>query len=228
MDDPPAISWKGLKLPLSSGRQAFVPDLDLQVGEAVLAVHSDPKILNALADLCLAIDSAPEGHLLWGGKPAPHPRRLWERLSFAKTAAMLSKKTSFLPGYTLLQNMCLDLQYNQDANDEQAVRTARQWLEKLELTSFADADQALLSGKTRGLCLTAWLMCRNPKLFILLKPLSLMGIPNFMRLWPVLRDEASFRGQSILVLDQHEKEYSQSSFDRIVKLDDNPIPDDGE
>jgi ABC-type lipoprotein export system ATPase subunit len=223
MAEPSAISWRGLSLPLSSGQKAFIPDFDLKIGAAALLIHHDPKLLNALANQCAALDSKLSGELLWREKPAPNLNRLWERLSFARTVGLLNKELNFLSGHTLFQILCLDLQYNQGADDQQAGEMAMEWLEKLDLKSQAHLDQSHFVGRMRSFALMALLMCRRPSLFILLKPLSLMGNSHFSHLWPILKSEAPDRGQAVLVLDQDSKIYPKSAFDFILDLDDDAV-----
>ncbi|MDR1309091.1 MAG: hypothetical protein LBL95_04250, partial [Deltaproteobacteria bacterium] len=134
---------------------------------------------------------------------------------------LVGPRSGLLPNATLLQSMCLDLEYNQGAFPGQAGRLAMGCLEALGLAALASLDPMGLSGPDSYAAQAALAISRGPTLFVLERPLDLLGPRLLGRILDAMREKAD-SGGAVLVLGRLAAGYPEGQFDRILSLEGIP------
>ncbi|MDR1297130.1 MAG: hypothetical protein LBO05_07120 [Deltaproteobacteria bacterium] len=214
-DKPAAFLWRDLRLDGRSGTCA-PPDLEVRPGELVLATHPDAEILRKLAGVASGQEAPAAGVVLWRGEKPPPEDNYHRRLGFYRGVARLGGNSRLLGGLTLLQIMCLELEYNRGLDGRQARAEVLGCLWELGLTRLADADPSELAGPGGRPALLALALIRRPGFFVFERPLSFLGPEFFPAAWRVVGRSAKRLGQGVLALDLQDADYPPGAFDRAA------------
>ncbi|MDR0355102.1 MAG: hypothetical protein LBJ64_05135 [Deltaproteobacteria bacterium] len=229
MDEPGdrplvAFSWSDLTIDLpGQEKRVLLPNLRMLAGESWLAIHYDERLITDLARKCAGLSPC-SGKMLWNGQAQPPENDYRGRLAFFRNIAYVSHDGLLVRDSTLLQMMCLDLEYNQGLTPSQARRQAFECLDFLGLSQLADLAPEKLVGPTKYAALFALAASRRPLFFIFERPLAILKARLFNRMFLPLRDMARRRRQAILVLGRLSSDYSENAFDHALPLGDFIIP----
>ncbi|MDR1658416.1 MAG: hypothetical protein LBT47_12870 [Deltaproteobacteria bacterium] len=225
----PALSWKDCCLAAGPDASVQIPDFELLQGRSALAFHPHSDVLRGLVARCSAVELSGPGNFFWQGRAAPKCGRLGARLDLFGSIALVDSRSQFFYGRSLIENMCLDMEYNQGLFNREASRLAMELLNLLGLSDLAQIEAAELVGPERGLGLMAMAISRKPRLFILDRPIGLIGRNGFQTAWNVIKDELALGGSAALVLDYApEGAYVQNDIDDVIDLGSRNFTDGGQ
>jgi ABC-type glutathione transport system ATPase component len=214
-----------------------VPDLSIGPGQTALLTSRDDRVLANLG-LIASGQTEPTEHLalvgqslgdrvFWCGKAKPDEADFAATLAFYRQVAYVGPESQLLANVTLLQTLCLELEYNQGAEAYQAKGLALECLESLGLSPLADLPPEKLVGPTRYVSLMALAVSRRPRLFVLEKPMALLRPLLFYRVLEALKDKAHSLGQATLILGHRDSDYRPEEFDLVLSMGDDPEADPG-
>jgi hypothetical protein len=170
----PALLWRGLSIRLGPDRTVDVPDAAVHPGGILLATHHLPAVLRTLAGWCAAVDLDHGGEIRWDGRTLGPRAAPGQRLERFRRVAMVNSRSALLTGWSLVQNICLDLEYNQGCQAGAARALAEARIRGLGLGRLLDAP-GQGHGSDRGLSLMAAALARRPALVVLDRPRSWLG-----------------------------------------------------
>ncbi len=110
-------------------------------------------------------------------------------------------------------------------NRKEAEETARNYLNKVGLSQFAQASVNTLSGGQKQRVAIARSLCMGPKLMLFDEPTSALDPEMVQEVLNVMRDLAN-EGLTMIVVT-HEMRFAREVADRIVFMDEGVIVEDG-
>ncbi|MDR2302142.1 MAG: hypothetical protein LBF38_08905 [Deltaproteobacteria bacterium] len=216
-DLPPVFTWLNLTALTSDSKTVDLPDLEIKPGQAILIQSQDDQILSYLA-LLASGQSPTQRETTWFGQKKPPLGAFQETLNFYRRIALVSRECRFLANVTLLESLCFELEYNQDCAPAKVMARALETLEWLGLTPLANLATDQLTGPTKYVSHMAAAISRRPGLYVLDRPVTLLGPLLFDKVFETLKDKALPSGAGLLILGHQNSPYQNRGFDRVIAL----------
>jgi hypothetical protein len=135
---------------------------------------------------------------------------------------------SLIPGRTVLEHLLLFYAYHLTGSRQELLLRAARLLRNLcppgEWRELCRLQSERLTARQRRLGLCALAMAKEPWLYVLARPLRLLG-REFHRLWGLLERERAERGCACLILGTPSEGYAPVLFDSVAELG-RGIPED--
>ncbi|MDR2386435.1 MAG: hypothetical protein LBE80_02480 [Deltaproteobacteria bacterium] len=216
-DLPSVFTWQNLSVLSSDSKTKDLPNLEIKPGQAVLVQSQDDQILSYLAQLASG-QSPTEKETTWFGQKKPSMAAFQATLNFFRQITLVSQENQFLANVTLLESLCLELEYNQDCGSARAKSRALETLESLGLTPLADLTTEQLIGPTKYVAHMAMALSRRPSFYVLDRPMTLFGAQLFNRVLLTLKEKALPKGPGLLILGHQNSPYQNRDFDQVIGL----------
>ena len=199
--------------PLKSGVVVALKDINLQVdrGQVVSVLGPSGCGKTTLLEIIAGLRPLTGGQVLLQGEPLTGP---------SPKVGIVFQQDSTLPWRTILSNIAFGMEMTGVPHSE-ATRRAKDMLDLVGLTEFADAHPHQLSGGMRQRVAVARVLAMEPELIVMDEPFGALDEQTRLRLGLELLDLVNRVGTTILLVT-HSIQESALLSDRVVVLSARP------
>jgi NitT/TauT family transport system ATP-binding protein len=205
---PSAISFE--KISRSFGAYTAVDgiDLEINVGKFVSVVGPSGCGKSTLLNLAAGLIAPSQGSVSIFGQPLTN---------LNKRATYMFQQDALLPWKTVIENVGLGLRFRGTFSEAKA----REWVDRVGLSAFADKFPSQLSGGMRKRVAMAQCWIVDPDILLMDEPFSALDIHTRMRMEGELLDLWTGSPKTILFVT-HDLEEALSLSDEVVVLSAGP------
>lgn len=205
---PPAIAFKEISRTFDTYTAIDGIDLEIAAGKFVSVVGPSGCGKSTLLNLAAGLIAPTKGQVSIFGEPlfGLNPR-----------AAYMFQQDALLPWKTVLENVGLGLRFRGTFSEAKA----RQWVDRVGLSAFADRFPAQLSGGMRKRVAMAQCWIVDPDILLMDEPFSALDVHTRMRMEGELLDLWTGSPKTVLFVT-HDLEEALSLSDEVVVLSAGP------
>ncbi|MFG3056029.1 amino acid ABC transporter ATP-binding protein [Kitasatospora sp. NPDC048239] len=203
------------------GALHVLQDIDLEIAEGEVVVLIGPSG-SGKSTLCRTInrlETIDSGTITIDGRPLPAEGRELARLR--AEVGMVFQSFNLFAHKTVLENVVLGQVKVRKIAREQAVKTARELLERVGVAAQADKYPAQLSGGQQQRVAIARALAMNPKVMLFDEPTSALDPEMINEVLEVMRRLAA-EGMTMVVVT-HEMGFARSAANRVLFMADGRI-----
>ncbi|MDQ9170495.1 ABC transporter ATP-binding protein [Oxalobacteraceae bacterium R-40] len=184
---------------------------EIESGELVALVGPSGCGKSTLLHMAAGLEKPSSGTVLADDRPVtgPHPERM-----------LMFQENALYPWLTLSQNVAMALEL-QNADKQDALTKAREWLEKVKLKGFEDYYPHQVSGGMRQRTALARAFVSQPKALLLDEPFGALDALTRMTLQDALR-ELILEARPTVLLVTHDVDEALFLADRILVFSPRP------
>ena len=209
----------------SFGSNLVLDDIDLSIdaGEAVVIAGPSGSGKSTMLRCVNALETIDSGEIWFDGKSIPDAGKDIYRIR--ADIGMVFQQFNLFPHKTVLQNITLGPIQVKGLSESDALKKARELLERVGIPEKADAVPADLSGGQQQRVAIARALAMDPKLMLFDEPTSALDPEMIREVLDVMRDLAK-SGMTMMVVT-HEMGFAREVCDRICFIDDGRIVEEG-
>ncbi|MEV7780797.1 amino acid ABC transporter ATP-binding protein [Kitasatospora sp. NPDC088351] len=203
------------------GALHVLQDIDLEIteGEVVVLIGPSGSGKSTLCRTINRLETIDSGTITIDGRPLPAEGRELARLR--AEVGMVFQSFNLFAHKTVLENVVLGQVKVRGIAREQAVRTARDLLERVGVGAQADKYPAQLSGGQQQRVAIARALAMNPKVMLFDEPTSALDPEMINEVLEVMRQLAA-DGMTMVVVT-HEMGFARSAANRVLFMADGRI-----
>ncbi|MGW4896148.1 amino acid ABC transporter ATP-binding protein [Kitasatospora sp. NPDC004240] len=203
------------------GALHVLQDIDLEIaqGEVVVLIGPSGSGKSTLCRTINRLETIDSGTIAIDGRPLPAEGR--ELAKLRAEVGMVFQSFNLFAHKTVLENVVLGQVKVRRIPREQAVRTARELLERVGVGAQADKYPAQLSGGQQQRVAIARALAMNPKVMLFDEPTSALDPEMINEVLEVMRQLAA-DGMTMVVVT-HEMGFARSAANRVLFMADGKI-----
>ncbi|MFF2044677.1 amino acid ABC transporter ATP-binding protein [Kitasatospora sp. NPDC058170] len=203
------------------GALHVLQDIDLEIteGEVVVLIGPSGSGKSTLCRTINRLETIDSGTITIDGRPLPAEGRELARLR--AEVGMVFQSFNLFAHKTVLENVVLGQVKVRRIAREQAVKTARELLERVGVAAQADKYPAQLSGGQQQRVAIARALAMNPKVMLFDEPTSALDPEMINEVLEVMRRLAA-DGMTMVVVT-HEMGFARSAANRVLFMADGRI-----
>jgi ABC-type polar amino acid transport system ATPase subunit len=198
-------------------------DLTIERGSATVIAGPSGSGKSTMLRCINGLESIDSGEVRFEGEVVDYSGKALSRLR--AEIGMVFQQFNLFPHMTVLQNITLGPVKAKDVPREEAVRRARELLERVGIPEKADDYPADLSGGQQQRVAIARALAQDPKLMLFDEPTSALDPEMIREVLDVMRKLAE-EGMTMIVVT-HEMGFAREVCDRIVFIDAGEIVEEG-
>ena len=198
-------------------------DLTIERGSATVIAGPSGSGKSTMLRCINGLESIDSGEVRFEGEVVDYSGKALSRLR--AEIGMVFQQFNLFPHMTVLQNITLGPVKAKDVPREEAVRRARELLERVGIPEKADDYPADLSGGQQQRVAIARALAQDPKLMLFDEPTSALDPERIREVLDVMRKLAE-EGMTMIVVT-HEMGFAREVCDRIVFIDAGEIVEEG-
>ncbi|MED7951160.1 MULTISPECIES: amino acid ABC transporter ATP-binding protein [unclassified Streptomyces] len=203
------------------GALHVLQDIDLEIaqGEVVVLIGPSGSGKSTLCRTINRLETIDSGTISIDGRPLPAEGRELARLR--AEVGMVFQSFNLFAHKTVLENVVIGQVKVRGIARDQAVRTARELLERVGVAAQADKFPAQLSGGQQQRVAIARALAMNPKVMLFDEPTSALDPEMINEVLEVMRQLAA-DGMTMVVVT-HEMGFARSAANRVLFMADGRI-----
>jgi len=198
-------------------------DLTIERGSATVIAGPSGSGKSTMLRCINGLEPIDSGEVRFEGEVVDYSGKALSRLR--AEIGMVFQQFNLFPHMTVLQNITLGPVKAKDVPREEAVRRARELLERVGIPEKADDYPADLSGGQQQRVAIARALAQDPKLMLFDEPTSALDPEMIREVLDVMRKLAE-EGMTMIVVT-HEMGFAREVCDRIVFIDAGEIVEEG-
>ena len=209
----------------SFGDHEVLKDINLTVnkGEVVSIIGSSGSGKSTLLRCINQLETPTDGHILYHGKDIlDHEMKISE---FRSKVGMVFQQFNLFNNMTALKNCIIGQQKVLKIPHDEAVETAKLYLDKVGMTPYANAKPRQLSGGQKQRVAIARALAMHPEVILFDEPTSALDPEMVGEVLDVMAN-LSTSGLTMMIVT-HEMSFARDVSDRVIFMDDGYIVEDG-
>ena len=209
----------------SFGDHEVLKDINLTVnkGEVVSIIGSSGSGKSTLLRCINQLETPTDGQILYHGKDIlDHEMKISE---FRSKVGMVFQQFNLFNNMTALKNCIIGQQKVLKIPHDEAVETAKLYLDKVGMTPYANAKPRQLSGGQKQRVAIARALAMHPEVILFDEPTSALDPEMVGEVLDVMAN-LSTSGLTMMIVT-HEMSFARDVSDRVIFMDDGYIVEDG-
>jgi ABC-type polar amino acid transport system ATPase subunit len=205
----------------SFGNNVVLDDISLSIdkGESIVVAGPSGSGKSTMLRCINALETIDSGEIRFDGRSVAKAGKAI--YGIRSQIGMVFQQFNLFPHKTVVDNITLGPTEVKDLSDSEAMKRARELLERVGIPEKADAFPADLSGGQQQRVAIARALAMDPKLMLFDEPTSALDPEMIREVLDVMRDLAK-SGMTMIVVT-HEMGFAREVCDRIVFIDDGKI-----
>lgn len=194
--------------------------LDVSKGEIISIIGPSGSGKSTLLRCIIGLEKAENGEIYYNGQ-LMDPK---DKVAYQKIRSHMGfvfQHFNLFPNMTVLENCTLALKEVLHKSDDEAVLTAKEYLEKVGLLNKADSYPNKLSGGQKQRVAIARALCMNPEIMLFDEPTSALDPEMIKEVLEVIK-ELKNQGMTMIIVT-HEMNFAKNISNRIIFIEDGHI-----
>lgn len=214
------ISIRNISKSFDSAKILEDISLDVSKGEIISIIGPSGSGKSTLLRCIIGLEKAENGEIYYNGQ-LMDPK---DKVAYQKIRSHMGfvfQHFNLFPNMTVLENCTLALKEVLHKSDDEAVLTAKEYLEKVGLLNKADSYPNKLSGGQKQRVAIARALCMNPEIMLFDEPTSALDPEMIKEVLEVIK-ELKNQGMTMIIVT-HEMNFAKNISNRIIFIEDGHI-----